>query len=102
VKITDGDGVLLVGGEAFSWRPWKGNEGGEKSAMVNAKGQFEVDEQAWGVLDLVWPRPGMSCPWFSYVSSSCPRIKASNHGRSIDIGNGSLSDAAIPRDEEAY
>ncbi|KAL3492623.1 hypothetical protein BJX62DRAFT_202493 [Aspergillus germanicus] len=59
VKITDGDGVLLVGGEAFSWRPWKKNEGGEKSAMVNAKGQFEVDEQAWGVLDLVWPRPDL-------------------------------------------
>jgi alkaline phosphatase len=102
VKITDGDGVLLVGGEAFSWRPWKGNKGGEKSAMVNAKGQFEVDEQSWGVLDLVWPRPGMSCPWFSYISSSCPRIKASNHGRSIDIGNGSHSDASISRDEEAH
>jgi alkaline phosphatase len=52
VKITDGDGVLLIGGEAFSWRPWKAREDGEKSGMVNAKGQFEVDEQAWGVLDL--------------------------------------------------
>ncbi|KAL3468415.1 alkaline-phosphatase-like protein [Aspergillus heterothallicus] len=62
VKITGGDGVLLVGGEAFSWRPWKGKEGGEKARMVNSKGQFEVDEQVWGVLDLVWPRPASVMP----------------------------------------
>ncbi|KAL4921061.1 alkaline-phosphatase-like protein [Aspergillus aurantiobrunneus] len=59
VKITGGDGVLLVGGEAFTWRPWLGREGGQKNGMVNGKGQFEVDEQAWGVLDLVWPRPDL-------------------------------------------
>lgn len=59
VKITGGDGVLLVAGEAFTWRPWLGKKDGQKNDMVNAKGQFEVDEQAWGLLDLVWPRPGM-------------------------------------------
>lgn len=26
--------------------------------MVNAKGQFEVDEEVWGLLGIVWPRPG--------------------------------------------
>lgn len=57
VKVTGGDGVLLVGGEAFAWRPWKVNEG-KRADMVNKKGQFEVDEQAWGLLGLVWPRPG--------------------------------------------
>ncbi|KAL4925591.1 uncharacterized protein BDV17DRAFT_271797 [Aspergillus undulatus] len=61
VKITSGDGVLLLGGEAFTWRPWAGNKDGNegKSGMVNAKGQFEVDESAWGILDLVWPRPDL-------------------------------------------
>ncbi|KAL4962298.1 uncharacterized protein BDV14DRAFT_202954 [Aspergillus stella-maris] len=59
VKITGGDGVLLLGGEAFTWRPWAAKEGGYRSGMVNAKGQFEVDESAWGVLDLVWPRPDL-------------------------------------------
>ncbi|KAL3474217.1 hypothetical protein BJX99DRAFT_232128 [Aspergillus californicus] len=59
VKITGGDGVLLVGGEAFAWRPWMGKEGGERNGMVNGKGQFEVDEQVWGVLGLVWPRPDL-------------------------------------------
>ena len=63
VKVIGGDAVLLVGGEAFSWRPWKAAEGAEneraaKAAMVNAKGQFEVDEQVWGLLSVVWPRPG--------------------------------------------
>lgn len=63
VKITGGDALLLVGGEAFSWRPWKAFEGAEndraaKASMINAKGQFELDEQAWGLLSVVWPRPG--------------------------------------------
>ncbi|KAL4781722.1 alkaline-phosphatase-like protein [Aspergillus varians] len=62
VKITGGDGVLLVGGEAFTWRPWLGKTDGQKNDMVNGKGQFEVDEQAWGVLDLVMPRPGSILP----------------------------------------
>ncbi|KAJ9260124.1 DUF498 domain protein [Paecilomyces variotii] len=61
VKITGGDGVLLVGGEAFSWRPWEGYDKGDdkKGLMLNAKGQFEVPEEAWGLLSLVWPRPDL-------------------------------------------
>ncbi|CAG7945398.1 unnamed protein product [Penicillium salamii] len=63
VKVSNGDGVLLVGGEAFAWRPWKAVEGAEndsaaKDSMLNAKGQFELDESVWGVLNLVWPKPG--------------------------------------------
>ncbi|EKV07815.1 hypothetical protein PDIG_62550 [Penicillium digitatum PHI26] len=64
VKLTNGDGLLLVGGEAFAWRPWKAIEGAEsdlvaKDAMLNSKGQFELDESVWGLLNLVWPKPGM-------------------------------------------
>lgn len=60
VKITGGDGVLLVGGESFSWRPWEAydDKRGDKAMMLNAKGQFEVPEEAWGLFSLVWPRPG--------------------------------------------
>lgn len=66
-KLTNGDGLLLVGGEAFAWRPWKAVEGAEsdrvaKDAMLNAKGQFELDESVWGLLNLVWPKPGMLAP----------------------------------------
>lgn len=56
LKVRNGDGVLLVGGEAFAWRPWATKAG--KKEMVNRKGQFEVDEEVWGVLGVVWPRPG--------------------------------------------
>lgn len=55
VSIYDGNGVMLVDGEAFAWRPW-----GPDMKLVNAKGQWEVSEEAFAVLDLLWPRPGMS------------------------------------------
>lgn len=66
VKIVGGKGVLLAGGEAFAWRPWK-----ENSGFVNQKGQFEVDDEAWGVLALMWPKPGLLCP----SSSHPPKIR---------------------------
>jgi NADH dehydrogenase [ubiquinone] 1 alpha subcomplex assembly factor 3 len=63
VKVSNGDGVLLVGGEAFAWRPWKAvgaeNDAAARDAMINSKGQFELDESVWGLLNLVWPKPGM-------------------------------------------
>ncbi|KAK2605244.1 hypothetical protein N8I77_008095 [Diaporthe amygdali] len=54
VSIYDGNGVMLVGGEAFAWRPW-----GPDLKLVNAKGQWEVREEAFAVLDLLWPRPDL-------------------------------------------
>ncbi|KAK5122920.1 hypothetical protein LTR85_003485 [Meristemomyces frigidus] len=76
LKVT-GSGVMLVAGEAFRWRPWarEGRKEGTIGAggigddnrgigsmagkVLNAKGQFEVDRQAWGILDLVWPKPDL-------------------------------------------
>lgn len=59
VFISDGAGALLVGGEAFSWRPWlSGGSTGTASRLVNAKGQWEVPDEAFGLLSLTWPRPG--------------------------------------------
>lgn len=57
-KVRGGSGVLLVGGEAFAWRPWLTRPGKSKDEMVNRKGQFELDEEVWGLLGVVWPRPG--------------------------------------------
>lgn len=57
VRITDGAGALLVDGEAFTWKPWVALEGGQ-DAMINSKGQFEVPEEAWGILRVLWPKPG--------------------------------------------
>jgi hypothetical protein len=61
VKITGGTGVLLIAGEAFAWRPWEAGEDGNGNGLrlVNAKGQWDVGDEAWGVLELVWPKPGM-------------------------------------------
>jgi NADH dehydrogenase [ubiquinone] 1 alpha subcomplex assembly factor 3 len=56
VKITGGSGVLLVGGEAFKWRPWEAGKGAMQ--LVNEKGQFDVEDEAWGLFSLVWPKPG--------------------------------------------
>jgi len=64
VKILDGNGVLLVGGEAFAWRPW-----GPNRRLVNEKGQWQVDGTAFGLLGLVWPRPGQH-DFFSSLSFS--------------------------------
>jgi NADH dehydrogenase [ubiquinone] 1 alpha subcomplex assembly factor 3 len=66
-----GCGVLLVGGEVFRWKPWirpdrtEGTIGSGGQAddvltgkLLNQKGQWDVDVGAWGILDLVWPKPG--------------------------------------------
>lgn len=72
VTIGGGDGALLVSGEAFSWRPWEAI--GEKK-LLNKKGQFEIPKEAFGVLDVLWPRPGMFC-WtpFPLQESICYSI----------------------------
>ncbi|KAK4447040.1 hypothetical protein QBC34DRAFT_303846 [Podospora aff. communis PSN243] len=54
LRIDGGAGALLVGGEAFAWKPW-----GEGRKLVNGKGQWEVGEQGFGVLGVVWPRPDL-------------------------------------------
>lgn len=59
MKVVGGSGVVLIAGEAFTWRPWEANAGPTRLRIVNEKGQFEVPDQAWGLLELVWPKPGM-------------------------------------------
>ena len=58
IKVLDGNGVILVGGEAFVWRPWL--VAGSSKRLVNAKGQWDVPAEAFGLLSVLWPRPGMS------------------------------------------
>ncbi|KAK4465723.1 hypothetical protein QBC42DRAFT_260809 [Cladorrhinum samala] len=62
IHITGGSGAMLVGGEAFEWRPWRGSGNKQKQeqmSLINEKGQWEVEESSWGVLGLVWPRPDL-------------------------------------------
>ncbi|KAK4138169.1 hypothetical protein BT67DRAFT_369304 [Trichocladium antarcticum] len=59
VRVDGGDGALLVAGEAFRWRPWDAVAAGRRPRLVNAKGQWEVSAESWGVLGMVWPRPDL-------------------------------------------
>lgn len=56
VTVTDGNGVLLVDGEVFNWRPW---EAKGSLNLVNKKGQFEIPAEAFALFDLLWPRPDL-------------------------------------------
>jgi NADH dehydrogenase [ubiquinone] 1 alpha subcomplex assembly factor 3 len=47
-------GVILVGGEVFRWMPWKSG-----SRLLNRAGQFELLGESVGILELLWPKPGM-------------------------------------------
>ncbi|KAF2197738.1 hypothetical protein GQ43DRAFT_423941 [Delitschia confertaspora ATCC 74209] len=63
VRIV-GSGVLLVAGEVFRWRPWiqgapEGKEDAMSGKLTNSKRQWEVPKDAWGILDLVWPKPDL-------------------------------------------
>jgi hypothetical protein len=73
VEISGGDGALLVGGEAFVWRPWlaggNSNKKG-KGGLVNDKGMWEVGEEGFALLGAVWPRPGMFLCFVSSLSLS--------------------------------
>ncbi|KAL8760757.1 MAG: hypothetical protein Q9184_003083 [Pyrenodesmia sp. 2 TL-2023] len=63
VKIGGGSGCLLIAGEAFGWKPWEadgsGTPGKGPKSMINAKGQWQAGERAWGVLEVVWPKPDL-------------------------------------------
>lgn len=81
ITISGGDGAMLVNGEAFAWRPWETRGTME---LVNAKGQFEVPVEAFGLLDVLWPRPGKASelpllgtwprPWHPHVAAPWPPL----------------------------
>lgn len=68
-------GVLIVGGEAFAWTPWNidnntsenDREKNKKRHLLNTRGQWDAGSEddgergvaAWGILDLVWPKPDL-------------------------------------------
>ena len=70
LEVTGGTGCFLLNGEALLWRPWEAGTGG----LINARGQWECGDKAWGALSLVWPKPG-KCRTSRYSSDS--------HGRAI-------------------
>lgn len=59
-EIRNGDGVLLIGGHAFSWRPWLATSSRNRTGMLNSKGAWEVSApEAWGILETIFPKPDL-------------------------------------------
>ncbi|ROT42056.1 hypothetical protein SODALDRAFT_6128 [Sodiomyces alkalinus F11] len=65
LSILGGDGALLVGGEAFAWRPWLAkadSDASDKSKrlrLYNERGQLDIPPEAFSVLGLMWPKPDL-------------------------------------------
>lgn len=47
-----------MAGESFAWRPWNAEGEGRGKKLENDKGMWEVGDESWGILGLVWPKPG--------------------------------------------
>ncbi|KAI8932489.1 hypothetical protein NX059_010672 [Plenodomus lindquistii] len=60
---VSGCGLFLVGGEAFRWRPWtpqaQAADDALQGRLLNTKQQWEVPASAWGVLELLYPKPDL-------------------------------------------
>jgi NADH dehydrogenase [ubiquinone] 1 alpha subcomplex assembly factor 3 len=57
MKTADGSGILLLGGEAFRWRPW----GPEKTvdSLLSRTGVLNVEKEMFGLLDVLYPKPDL-------------------------------------------
>ena len=67
IKTANGDGVLLLGGEAFVWRPWLTKAGGAGAGLANANantllsanGILSFPQPSLTLLTLLHPRPDL-------------------------------------------
>lgn len=61
LKTSDGSGVILIGGEAFLWRPWEGTSTKKLATMLSKVGTLNVGGNGggWGLLELLWPKPDL-------------------------------------------
>ena len=99
-----GCGVILVGGEAFKWRPWLGgserrdgkNTAENKTLAENLQdfiGRWEAHDAAWGILDTVWPKPG------SRMTRSCSQALLLKIHRSFDSWYWWINPACVPQNQ---
>ncbi|KAK6070608.1 duf498 domain-containing protein [Seiridium cupressi] len=66
-RVTDGSGIILVGGEAFRWRPWEFSSSSTTGTtqpkpnwrLQNKKGQYDIPPQSLSLLAHLWPRPDL-------------------------------------------
>ena len=61
IKTSGGSGVLLLGGEAFTWRPWANEKPTSRiCGLLTESGMMDISKGgAWAVLDLLYPKPDL-------------------------------------------
>ena len=69
LKVTNYDGVLLVGGEAFAWSPHKHQSGsddpghetrtGTGKQLLDARGTINFPKESLGLLEVLSPKPDL-------------------------------------------
>lgn len=61
LKTAGGSGIILVGGDAFSWRPWEVTNRKKPADLLTKAGTLDIegDGGAWGLLELLWPKPDL-------------------------------------------
>ena len=57
IRTTDGSGILLLGGEAFTWRPW--GPTGTITSLLSKTGILNIQQDMFGVLDMLYPKPDL-------------------------------------------
>lgn len=57
-RTADGSGIIIVGGEAFRWRPWDARPS-QPFRLLNSKGQWDIDPATLDLLGHLWPRPDL-------------------------------------------
>lgn len=60
IKTSGGAGVLLFGGEAFTWKPWmQGKPTNRIGELLSKTGVMNLPPNAWGLLSVLYPKPDL-------------------------------------------
>jgi NADH dehydrogenase [ubiquinone] 1 alpha subcomplex assembly factor 3 len=57
IRTTDGSGILLLGGEAFTWRPW--GPSSTIGSLLSRTGILNIEPSMFGLLDVLYPKPDL-------------------------------------------
>lgn len=59
VKTEGGNGIVLVGGEAFTWQPWTNASTGPNELLDTRKGILTFPKESLGLLEMLHPKPDL-------------------------------------------
>jgi NADH dehydrogenase [ubiquinone] 1 alpha subcomplex assembly factor 3 len=59
IKTSGGSGILLLGGEAFSWQPWAQTPQRKASGLLSKNGLLSIPDAGFGILEMMYPKPDL-------------------------------------------